>query len=932
MEMTSRNTCAMSGSKSSSKGDARDCKKIEEGEQASQPLGGVASTINQLKKQVQANRVASVKEKIECNEKELAGYTDKLQTQSHSRKTTNLMEQGSTKDMLTLRIESALCKLSGLDSTSGDKETVICHEEGSNSSWIRPIKLPFVQVIPPYTTWIFLDRNQRMTDDQSVVGRRRIYYDRGSEAAEALICSDSEEEVAEEEDEKHEFTEGDDCVLRMTIQEHGQCQAVLNTLSQHIKAKTSEIEARFAYLMAQDKEKQESLENVATAAESADFGDIFLGKDLNAALDSFDKLFCRRCLVFDCRLHGCSQGLVLPSDKQLQWSNPEEDNKTPCGPHCYLVALKDKEMEVENPNLEACEEKLIHCATKYEPMEFSSKEGSGADSHNIGVQRPKALFIEGTCSSEKVAADSSHGESDAGIEGSFFQHTESPGRGKRRLKHGGVTRRNYKRTAKEVLDSIRKRQNMIVASDTDSVASGGTTPSDINLSSSARHSDTYNLKVYPKKISRTTSATKWSRKQDSSDKEDVDMNGIKRENDVGDETKSVNDMQLDSTEKQEWGACNKDAKVDISIDIRDENGWSALEKSLYLKGIEIFGKNSCLIARNLLSGLRTCSEIAEYMSHNVSAIQHGVGDVSTLHSDGSRKTDCGDILESEVRTRARFWRRKGRVRRFKYTCKSAGHPSIRKRIKDGKGQPCRQYTPCGCQLTCGKQCPCLRNGTCCEKYCGCSKSCKNRFRGCHCAKSQCRSRQCPCFAAGRECDLDVCRNCWVGCGDKNLGGDCKNMKLLLRQQQRVLLGKSDVAGWGAFLKNPVNKHEYLGEYTGELISHKEADKRGKIYDREDSSFLFNLNDQFVLDAYRKGDKLKFANHSPNPNCYAKVIMVAGDHRVGIFAKERIASGEELFYDYRYEPDRAPEWARKPEGANPRREETSAPHGRAKKIA
>lgn len=44
----------------------------------------------------------------------------------------------------------------------------------------------------------------------------------------------------------------------------------------------------------------------------------------------------------------------------------------------------------------------------------------------------------------------------------------------------------------------------------------------------------------------------------------------------------------------------------------------------------------------------------------------------------------------------------------------------------------------------------------------CPKMCKNRFRGCHCAKSQCRSRQCPCFAADRECDPDVCRNCWVG--------------------------------------------------------------------------------------------------------------------------------------------------------------------------
>jgi histone-lysine N-methyltransferase EZH2 len=75
----------------------------------------------------------------------------------------------------------------------------------------------------------------------------------------------------------------------------------------------------------------------------------------------------------------------------------------------------------------------------------------------------------------------------------------------------------------------------------------------------------------------------------------------------------------------------------------------------------------------------------------------------------------------------------------------------------------------------------------------------------------------------------------------------------LRRTQPLLLGPSQVAGWGLFAHQSIQPREFVCEYVGELVSQEEAERRGRVYDARACSYLFNLNQtQVTLGKGRKG--------------------------------------------------------------------------------
>ena len=57
--------------------------------------------------------------------------------------------------------------------------------------------------------------------------------------------------------------------------------------------------------------------------------------------------------------------------------------------------------------------------------------------------------------------------------------------------------------------------------------------------------------------------------------------------------------------------------------------------------------------------------------------------------------------------------------------------------------------------------------------------------------------------------------------------------------------------WGLFADEHIPAGAFVMEYVGEVLTAKDGDKRGLVYDKQGMSYLFDMNDHDEDDEYDK---------------------------------------------------------------------------------
>jgi uncharacterized protein len=107
---------------------------------------------------------------------------------------------------------------------------------------------------------------------------------------------------------------------------------------------------------------------------------------------------------------------------------------------------------------------------------------------------------------------------------------------------------------------------------------------------------------------------------------------------------------------------------------------------------------------------------------------------------------------------------------------------------------------------------------------------------------------------------------------------------------RLRVATSPIHRWGVYAEQSIPAGRKVIEYTGVRIDRAEYERR------DETTYVFELDQEWLVDGGVNGSGAELINHSCEPNLITRILK----GHILYFSQRRIQKGEELTIDYNYD--------------------------------
>lgn len=186
--------------------------------------------------------------------------------------------------------------------------------------------------------------------------------------------------------------------------------------------------------------------------------------------------------------------------------------------------------------------------------------------------------------------------------------------------------------------------------------------------------------------------------------------------------------------------------------------------------------------------------------------------------------------------------------------------------------------------------------------------------GCECTACNCRAKACCGMQAGlyaytlnkrlRVAPGTPIYECNKAC---KCSSECSNRVVQGGRSVKLCIYRThNGCGWGVRTEQKIRQGQFICQYVGEVITFEEAEKRGREYDANGLTYLFDLDfnsveNPYTVDAAHLGNVSHFINHSCDPNLGVWAVWAdcldPNLPMLALFATKDIEAGQEICFDY-----------------------------------